>query len=247
MALPIEAQGAQLGKLAAAVDLYQGEFLAGLHVDDAVEFEDWQLEERGDVDEMALLKANLCLTLRQSGALPEALAYGLEAIEMLVSLGNTRIEGQARNRVGHTLAVLGRWGDAYAAYGEALAVWATVQHPNRYEAVAGRAVAALHLGKHAEALALVEETLDFTINHGLVGIVEPVRLYLNCEAVLTEVGLSERAHRALLQADDWVQTIASRISDESVRATFLAKRPDNQWLKSHISSRVRMAAPKTIS
>jgi tetratricopeptide (TPR) repeat protein len=193
-------------------------------------------EEIGDVDEMALLKANLCLTLRQSGALTEALAYGLDAIEMLVSLGNKRIEGQARNRVGHTLAALARWADAYAAYGEALAVWAAMQHPNRYEAVAGRAVAALQLGKHAEALALVEEALDFVTSNGLIGIVEPVRLYLNCEAVLTAVGLSERAHHALLQADDWVQTMAGRISAERVRATFLTNRPDNQLLKSRVSS-----------
>ncbi len=193
-------------------------------------------EEIGDIDEMALLKADLCLTMRQSGALSGALAYGLEAIDMLVSLGNKRIEGQARNRVGHTLAVLARWADAYAAYGEALSVWATVQHPNRYEAIAGRAVAALQLGQRSEALALVEEVLNFILGNGVIGIVEPVRLLLNCEAVLTGVGQGEHGHQVLLQAKNWVQTIASRISDDNVRATFLDSRPDNQLLKSRVSS-----------
>lgn len=157
-------------------------------------------EEAGDLDEFALLKANLCLTMRQQGELQAALTHGLEAIEMLVRLGNKRIEGQARNRVGHTLSMLERWADAYATYGDALAVWATMQHPNRFEAVAGRAAAALHLGKQTEALALVAETLDFVQAKGLVGIVEPLRLLLNCERVLTELGEDTRGHAVLLQA-----------------------------------------------
>jgi len=187
-------------------------------------------EEIGDTDQMALLKANLCLTLRQQGELEAALAYGQAAIESLRTLGNRRIEGQARNRVGHTLLALERWAEADRAYREALAVWAPLQHPNRYEAVAGCAVAAFQLGNTDEALILVNEVLDFVAAKDLVGIVEPVLLLLNCATVLSAYGTVTQSEAALQRADDWVQTIADRISDEIVRRAFLA-RPDVQRLR----------------
>jgi tetratricopeptide (TPR) repeat protein len=223
----------------ALLDLALAEQFAGMY-SEAIAHNQQALalaEEIGDVDYSGLLKANLCLTLRQQGELEQALAYGLEAIEILGVLGNKRIEAQARNRVGHTLSALGRWVDAYTTYGEALVVWESLQHPNRNEAVAGRAAAAFRLGKKNEALALVEEALDIVASKGLLGIVEPVRLLLNCEAVLSGLGQLERARQTLLQADAWVQMIASRISDDSVRQAFLHARPDNQLLKTRIVQR----------
>jgi predicted ATPase len=220
----------------ALIDLALAEQFAGMYTE-AIAHNHEALalaEEIGDVDETGLVKANLCLTLRQHGELEQALAYGLEAIQILSALGNEWLEGQARNRVGHTLSALGRWGNAYAMYGEALVVWEPLQHPNRYEAVAGRAAAACQLGKHDEALALVHEAMDFVAAKGLAGIVEPARLLLNCEAVLSALGQSAQASQALLQADAWMQTIASRISDDAVRAAFLRNKPDNQLLKSRL-------------
>jgi tetratricopeptide (TPR) repeat protein len=186
--------------------------------------------EIGSSDDKGILQVNLFLALRQYGQFEQALAAGVEANEILHALGHARLEGQARNRVGHTLLALERWGDAYAEYGEALVIWQPLQHPNRFEAVAGRAVAALCLGNQAEALALVEDVLDFVTNRGVVGIVEPVGLLLNCETVLTALGERARAAYALGQAGHWVQTIAGRISDDAVRAAFLHNRPDNQRL-----------------
>jgi len=187
-------------------------------------------EEIGDTDHAVLLKANLCLTLRQMGEFKAALAYGTAAIESLRTLGNRRIEGQARNRVGHTLLALERWGEAEAAYAAALVVWEPTQHPNRYEAVAGRAVALLYLGRPAEALPLVQAVLTFVAAHDLTGIVEPVLLLLNCATVLTVSVAQAQVDAVLQQADCWVQTVAGRISDEAVRGAFLA-RPDVQRLR----------------
>lgn len=186
-------------------------------------------EEIGDVDQIALLKANLCLTLRQQGALTEALAYGEAAIASLRTLGNRRLEGQARNRVGHTLLALERWMAAEQAYAEALLVWAPTQHPNRYEAVAGRAVALYHLGRAPEALSLAHEVLTFVASADLIGIVEPVLLLLNCATALAGCGEDAAAYTALERAGDWVQRVTVRNHEEWVRTAFLA-RPDIQTL-----------------
>lgn len=215
------------------IDLALAEQFAGLF-DAAVAHNHAALkiaEEIGDLDSVALLQANLCLTLRQQGELTQALDYGLAAVTSLHTLGNRRIEGQARNRVGHTLLALARWADAEAAYCEALVVWEPMQHPNRYEAVAGRAAALYHLGRAEEALSLAQEVLTFVAAAAeMAGIVEPVLLLLNCEMVLTGCGEQGAAQQALQYAAAWVELVAGRISDDAVRTAFLA-RPDVQGLQ----------------
>ncbi len=197
-------------------------------------------EALGDVDEMALLQANLCLTMRQNGELDAALVYGQAASESLATLGNRRIEGQARNRVGHTLLALQRWADAERSYREALTVWGATQHPNRYEAVAGRAVALLQLGRPTEALSLADEVLTFVATTGLVGIVEPVLLLLHCEQVFTACAQAERAGAALQQAEEWVQRVVGRMSKAEIRTAFVG-RPDMQLLKERLAAVSRLA------
>jgi DNA-binding SARP family transcriptional activator len=222
------------------VDLALAEQFAGLYAEAVIHNQAALAiaEEMGDTDSIALLKANLCLTLRQHGVLTAALDDGLAAVESLRTLGNRRIEGQARNRVGHTLLALARWGEAEIAYHEALVVWEPMQHPNRYEAVAGRAVALYHLGRQAEALTLTQEVLAFVAAADLVGIVEPVLLLLNCETVLTGCGQCAAAQHALQRADNWVQMVAGRISDDAVRTAFLA-RPDVQALQRRLPNKKR--------
>lgn len=191
-------------------------------------------EEIGAIYYIGLIKSNLCLSLRHSGRADESLAYGFEGIKILQGLKMARLEGQVRNRVGYTLLDLGRWADAYSAYGEALAVWEALPYPYRYESMAGRGIAALHLGQQAEALALAEEALAFVENQGLHGIVEPILLLLNSEAVLTAAGLVERGEAALALAENWVEKIAARISDDGVRDVFRNQRSDMRRLRARL-------------
>jgi len=191
-------------------------------------------EEMGDSEEVGLLNANLCLTLRQAGALTEALAHGEKAVELLYAAGQARMEGQARNRVGHTLLALEEWAAADSAYADALSVWDSLPHANRYEALAGRAVAAYHLGRTAEALRCVETVLDFVTVTGLAGIVEPILLLLHCECVLRQCNQIAQANGALRQADEWVQMVSARLQDAEICAAFIA-RPDNCRLQARIT------------
>ncbi len=232
----VEQRAHRMRQSSALLDLALAEQFAGLY-NEAVTHNHAALaisEEIGDLDQVALLKANLCLTLRQQGELATALDYGLAAVAILHKLGIRRIEGQARNRVGHTLLALERWADAEVAYREALTVWEPMQHPNQYEAVAGRAVALLHLDRPAEALALVNVVLAFVAAHDLVGIVEPVPLLFNCATVLCGAGETAQAQATLQRAAAWVESVAGRISDEAVRTAFLA-RPDVR----HLYARMR--------
>jgi DNA-binding SARP family transcriptional activator/tetratricopeptide (TPR) repeat protein len=208
------------------LDLSLAEQFAGLY-EQAIQHNEEALalaEMIEDYGDMGLLNANLCLTLRQHGRLEQALAHGLAGIDLLQQMGFSRQEGQARNRVGHTLLALERWADGYDAYDKALAVWATMQHPNRYEALAGQSVAALHLGNPTEALTLVDEVLAFVAAQGLMGIVEPALLLRNCETVLRLLGQTAQARQVHDQAEAWINQIATRISDEKVRAAFVQAR-----------------------
>ena len=95
-------------------------------------------EEIGDREGIGLLKANLSMSYRNAGDLEKSLAFGIEAVPLLDELAVRRIEGQARNRVGHTLLALERWQEADEMYASALEVWHPLNNPNLYEAKAGR-------------------------------------------------------------------------------------------------------------
>ncbi len=232
-----DALGRQYHKIGVLLDLALAEQFAGLY-EEAVEHNLVALalaEEMDCLDDVGLLKANLCLTLRGCGEPERGLEHGLDAAEILASLGLVRIEGQCRNRVGHCLLALERWAEAEAAYAEALAVWEPLRHPNRVEAVAGRAVAAVKRGQTADGVGMAQEVLDFVIREGLRGVVEPVFLLLNCAHVLTASSREERAQQVLRQAESWVTTTARRISDDEVRRAFLY-RPDNQRLSARLAA-----------
>lgn len=222
-------------------DLAGAEEYAGLYTESLAHSQEalTLAHEIGSADLIGVLKMNLSFTLLQHGELEKAQATAVESVEILRALGHPRIEGQGRNCAGHALLALGRWRDAYAAYGEALKIWQTLEHPNRYEAVMGRAVAALHLDRQDEALASVTEVLEFIANNGLMGFVEPVHLLLKCQEVLYALEHFEEAYQVLWQANEWVQTIASRISNEAVRHAFLYNRPDNLLLQSRFASRAK--------
>lgn len=215
-------------KVDAVLDLALAEQFAGMYAEAIAHNKEalaWA-KTAGAADDVGLLQANLCLSMRQSGDLEEGLVYGKTAVNLLQTLGLQRMEGQARNRVGHTLAAMERWDEAYAAYGDALRVWGPLQHPNRAEAVAGRAAAAFALAKPDEATALVNEALSFAAAEGMKGVVEPVLFYLHLEHALSGLGRKDEAAQVLQQAQAWVDMIASRISEDEVRNIFL-RRPDH--------------------
>jgi predicted ATPase len=193
-------------------------------------------EEVEDREGVGLLQANLCLINRNLGDLDQALSHGETAIALLQKLGAKRMEGQARNRLGHTLLAQRRWQEAEHAYRDALATWQSLANPNMYEAKAGQAVALLSLGQPDEARQLVDEVLEFTMGDALKRVVEPILLLLNCETVLAATGQSARAVATLQQAQTWMETIASRNDDVSVRGHYWHNIPAHIELRQRLSN-----------
>ncbi len=70
--LPAEVQGSRVHELAATIDRYTGEFLAGFNLDDAVEFDDWQLIVREQLHEQVMgALSTLQLRYAEQGRWPE--------------------------------------------------------------------------------------------------------------------------------------------------------------------------------
>ncbi len=174
-----------------------------------------------------LLRSNLCLILRQLGEYEEALAYGHEMINHLHSADKGRIEGMTWNRIGHVCVEMERWPDAIGAYRQAIEIWNTMPHPNRYEALAGLALAFCHKGQKADAIKIVEETLAYIKEDGLRGFVEPAFLLKCCAKVFELCDRPDEAYAVWEQANDWIEWVASRMDDERLREAFLNNRPDN--------------------
>jgi tetratricopeptide (TPR) repeat protein len=112
-----------------------------------------EAEEIGARDDIGLLNANLCMVLRRAGSPEAALEHGRRAVAILAQLGLTRMEAQARTRVGHALSQLGRWEEADAAHRDAMEVWEMLKHSGLEAARAGRAYVLARRGRTADAVA----------------------------------------------------------------------------------------------
>lgn len=187
-------------------------------------------EQAGDREGIGLLRSNLCLIYRNAGDLPQARSCGEIAVQILQALQRRRIEGQCRNRLGHTLLAQGRSADAQAMYASALAVWQLTDNPNRYEALAGQALALFQLGQTDQALALVADVLLFAVGDAWQRVVEPVQMLLHCAAVLRAAEQAERANAVLGQARQWVESIASRNADPAIRHSLRQNVPAHRQL-----------------
>ncbi|MCB2010034.1 MAG: hypothetical protein KDF64_05435 [Geminicoccaceae bacterium] len=190
-------------------------------------------EAIGAFDDMGLLHANLCLTMRQTGDFDEALVHVLQGITFLRRTGLLRMEAQARNRQGHVLRELGRWSEAEAAYDAALALWAELAHKNRHEAHAGRAVVLARTGRIGEALAIADRLADPQLQDDLKAVVEPVLLLRNLCEVFRLADDHARADHARKRAAEWIGRIASRISDDDLKDHYLDTRFDHPHIASN--------------
>ncbi|MEZ4836572.1 MAG: tetratricopeptide repeat protein, partial [Caldilineaceae bacterium] len=182
----------------------------------------------GDRGGQAWAHSALGLLYNHTGDYKTALAYHQRALQLAQEQGARTIEGVARLGIGRDYAGLGQWAQAEDAYTAALSVqmaqqqWVRVQ-----ETRGGLAFALLAQDRGDEAMAQVEQILDYLVTGALAGAREPALVYWHCYQVL-HAHEDSRAPEILATATALIQTNAAKIDDPRHRHTYLHSEPTHR-------------------
>jgi adenylate cyclase len=159
-----------------------------------------------------------------------------QAVDAHRALGNLRGQGYALTHLGYSLGRQGAWSAAAGVFEEAL----TLRRQSGaggliLDSLGGLALAALHTGDPATALAHVDEIEAWLAEQGVSGIEYPVQVYLACYHVLDALAAGSPALRgraeAVLQAGyDLLITRRDAIGDDRARRQFMENIPFNRVL-----------------
>ena len=197
----------RLGDYAAAEPYY----LHALEIDRAM----------GDRGGVAWTQNNLGLLYNQRGDYAAARTLHQEALQTSIELGATTTQGLAWSRLGQDYYGLGEFEESYDAYLEALTIQQKLgQQVWAIESKSGLAATQLALNMQDEALALVEEILDFLAAHSLDSAREPLLVYWNCYQVLLACQ-DQRAQALLETAYHLLQERAAKTPNAATHHTFL--------------------------
>lgn len=198
---------ANVGEYAAA----HTQYLRSLEID----------HELGDRAGMAWTQNNLGLLYNQLGDAKTALAYHKEALRSSKEHGARTVQGIAYLGIGQDLYALGNLEAAREAYQSALVIQRQLgQSIRAIEAQSGLARTLLALRQRSEALALVNEVLDYLATKTLQGARQPFLVYRDIYRVLVENDDS-RAPWVLREAYLHLQQQSDKITDIAWRTSFL--------------------------
>jgi tetratricopeptide (TPR) repeat protein len=169
----------------------------------------------------AVTLSNLGLILHNMGDYEEAEGYCRQALQIALDLGLRDLEAESLTNLGHALASRGDLAGAADVYRRAVALRRELgQSAMMMESLAGLARVTLKQGKEAEALALVEEILQYLEAETLEGAEEPFWVYQSCCHILLATHDS-RAQKILEIAHTRLQEQAAKIKAEEFRRMFL--------------------------
>jgi tetratricopeptide (TPR) repeat protein len=166
--------------------------------------------------------ASLCLLSHHLRDDEAALERGQQALLIAQGTGSHPRQAMALLNLGHALAALGRLAEAADVYRQALAIRRELSQPHlAVEPLAGLARLALAQGERTQALARVEEILDYLEAHlTLDGTFEPLQVYLTCYRVL-RANEDARSGEILDAAYHLLQERANKIEDKDLRRSYL--------------------------
>lgn len=179
--------------------------------------------DAGARDRETIVLANLGLHAHHLGDNVSAREYSQQALQLAREEGIPELEAYAWDFLGHALLELGNLEEAAQAYRKALALRQTLDQPYMaVESRAGLARVALARGDLAEAQAQVEEIAAYLLEHEVLeGPEEPLRVYWTTYRVLKAAHQNGRASQILARAHTLLQERAARITDETMRRSFL--------------------------
>lgn len=179
-----------------------------------------------------LSESNTCSNLSklaiQQGQAQAAMAHAQRALEGAVAAEDRRTEVFAQCALGRAALALGQAETAWAAYQRALDLSLVMGGAIRFDAGAGRALAALQLGRTADATHWVEELLVHLDGGGMLDGVEEPRFVLLSAYRILERGADGRRSRLLEDAYRNVQSAAAAIADARLRENFLTRVAENR-------------------
>jgi tetratricopeptide (TPR) repeat protein len=144
-----------------------------------------------------------------------------QALALAQETGERYLQANVLTALGHCLEALGRLAEARAAYQEALSLRREMGHPHEAtEAQAGLARVCLAGGDPVRATGHVEDILTYLESGTLEGTEHPLLVYLSCYRVLQAMD-DPRARKVIDEAYQLLQDIATKITDEDLRHSFL--------------------------
>lgn len=174
---------------------------------------------------VALAKQNLGLALQRLGRLEEARAFETEAVVAGAASGDRRMEGGSRAYLAAILLDLGELDGAEEQARDAVRL-TEAQPPAHAHALGVLAQVLLQRGRHDEALRYARRARELLAQLGRADDGEAT-IYLMFAEALGAAGEAEAAKRAILEARELIEGMASRIPDGPIRQAFFADVPEN--------------------
>ena len=151
------------------------------------------------------------------------------ALEIFQSLATPADIAEAHLCLGLALEGLDDFAQARVAYTQALENLLKLNNEaNALDARAGIARCSLAEGQVSEALAQIEQSLTWLMEHSLAGLEHPFRFYLTAYQVAHQAKKSEMAEGILVEAHTLLQERAAQVTDEALRQSYLEKVPQNR-------------------
>ena len=169
----------------------------------------------------AITLSNLSFVANKQGESETAHAFSENALQVAEEIGDLSTQGYALMNMAHALIALGQRDTAFKTYNRALALRRELgQHNLAVESLAGLARVALGAGELTQALAYIDEILQYLEANTLDGTEEPIGVYLTCYRVLSA---SEDMRARVILKDGYMLLIkrAAKISDKQIRRSFL--------------------------
>jgi tetratricopeptide (TPR) repeat protein len=150
-----------------------------------------------------------------------ALQYGYQALAAAKALKSPLLEGSNLTALGHILLAQGELSGAARIYEQALALHRAQNNPEAaMETLAGLAGVALARHALSQAQTYAEEILVYLEENDLERLDEPFFISLTCYRVL-QAGQDPQSKSILSRAYALLQVQAARLSDETLRRSFL--------------------------
>jgi tetratricopeptide (TPR) repeat protein len=212
-----------------ALALYTGDLgCAEQRLNDALRI----FQEIGDQVGESEVLANLSLLDHYRDANAMAETHGHAAVQLARAVGTWRGQVRALTCLGHALLGLGQADAAADAYRTALELpFEEGSQALVVEARAGLARVHLRQGEYERARVQIDEIAKYLARDTLAGAEDPIRVYLTCWEVLSDVEHC-RARNALQAGWAMLQRWAEHLDDDARRRALLTNVPSHRALSS---------------